>query len=205
MVLAAGAGNEGLLARFALNATDPAPVRAQRRPLHMVMLRGAPGAFFGHCVGTSSAPRLTITSGAMAETGEVVWYIGGQIAESGVERAPPEQIAATKRELAECLPWLHLPEGARWATLLIDRAEGVPQGAGLLPGLRPDLPVVARSGRMLAAWPTKLAFAPLLADEVARELEATGVLPRADGALNPALPAPPVAAHVWDREGIEWS
>lgn len=204
VVLAAGAGNEGLLAR-ALNAADPAPVRTQRRPLHMVMLRSAPGAFFGHCVGTSSSPRLTITSGAMAETGEVVWYIGGHVAESGVERAPREQVAATRRELAECMPWLNLPDGARWATLRIDRAEGVPRGAGLLPGLRPDLPVIARAVRVVAAWPTKLAFAPLLADEIARELEAAGVLPRADGALNPALPAPPVAAHVWDREGIKWS
>ncbi|MBX3404929.1 MAG: FAD-dependent oxidoreductase [Phycisphaeraceae bacterium] len=205
VVLAAGAGNEGLLTRFILNAADALPVRTQRRPLHMVMLRCAPGAFFGHCVGTSSSPRLTITSGVPADTGESVWYIGGQVAESGVARAPREQIAATRRELTECMPWLNLPDATRWATLRIDRAEGVPPSSGLLPGLRPELPVVARSGRVLAAWPTKLAFAPLLADEVARELEAAGVSPRADGALNPALPAPPVAAHVWDREGVEWS
>lgn len=204
VVLAAGAGNEGLLPRFGFEAGG-SPVRAQRRPLHMVMLRGAPGAFFGHCVGTSSSPRLTITSGATADTRECVWYIGGQIAESGVDRAPPEQIAAAGRELAECMAWVRLPEGARWATLRIDRAEGVPASSGLLPGLRPDAPVVARIGRAVAAWPTKLAFAPLLADGVARELGAAGVSPRADGALNPALPAPPLAPHPWDAEGVRWT
>lgn len=203
VVLAAGAGNEEFLSRF--GAGEAAKVRAQRRPLHMVMLRGAPGAFFGHCVGTSSSPRLTITSGEVADTRECVWYIGGQVAESGVERAPREQVAATRRELADCMPWLSLPEGARWATLRIDRAEGIPAASGLLAGMRPDVPVVAGAGRLFAAWPTKLAFAPLLADEIAAALRKAGVSPRADGALNPALPAPPIAAHVWDREEIEWS
>jgi hypothetical protein len=134
-----------------------------------------------------------------------VWYIGGQIAEDGVGRSPAEQIDAARSAVAECMPWLSLPAEAGWATLRIDRAEGVPVSSGLLPGLRPDLPVVARAGRAIAAWPTKLAFAPLLADGVARELEAAGVSPRADGALNPALPAPPVAEHVWDRGEIEWT
>ncbi len=203
VVLAAGAGNEELLARFGVQ--EAARVRAQRRPLHMVMMRGAPGAFFGHCIGTSSSPRVTITSGTTAAGGGWVWYIGGQIAEEGVSRSGPEQIAAAQRELAECLPWMKMPAGARWATLRIDRAEGVPIGGGSRAGRRPDLPVVAAAGRIIAAWPSKLALAPLLADEVLRTLGAMGVSPRADAAAFEALSPPPVAQHVWDREDIAWN
>jgi glycine/D-amino acid oxidase-like deaminating enzyme len=206
IVIAAGAGNEELLGRFGVR--ESVPIRMQRRPLHMVMVRSAPGEFFGHCIGTSSSPRLTITSGAMHATGEPVWYIGGQIAEEGVARSVPEQIAAAKCELAACLPWMSLPESVRWATLRVDRAEGVPQGSaasGLLPGMRPDVPIVVAHGRVIAAWPTKLAFAPLLADEVERALGAMGVRPMRDGSLDAPVPAPPIAPHVWDAEGIEWS
>lgn len=203
-VLAAGGGNEELLAQFGVRET--APVRTQRRPLHMVMMRGAPGAFFGHCVGTSSSPRVTITSGSMAASGESVWYIGGQIAEEGVARSDAEQIAAAKRELAACMPWMTLTHTAKWATLRIDRAEGVPTGGGLLTGTRPDLPVVVRAGRVIAAWPTKLAFAPLLADEVQRVIGEMKLVPKADGSLDAAVTSvPPIAPHVWDAEGITWS
>ncbi len=206
VVLCAGSGNEELLAPFGVH--NAMPVRAQRRPLHMVMARGVPGPFFGHCVGTSSSPRITITSGTHNATGEHVWYIGGQVAEDGVSRSAEEQVTAARRELAECMPWLTLSEDVRWATLRVDRAEGVPERAGamsLMPGSRPDVPVVVRAGHVLAAWPTKLAFAPLLGDEVARQLGEMGVRPRADGSLDPAIPcAPTVAPHVWDREDIEW-
>ena len=203
VVLAAGAGNSELLRRFGVQ--ESASVRTQLRPLHMVLLRGAPGEFFGHCVGTSTWPPLTITSGRMEGTGEWVWYIGGQVAEEGVGRDGPAQIEAARREIAACMPWLTLPDGAGWATLRIDRAEAVPEGMGLLSGRRPDLPVVATAGRIVAVWPTKLAFAPLLGDEVVRVLERLQVKPRADGALDPSVPAPPVAPHVWDREAIAWS
>ena len=206
IVLAAGAGNEELLAQFGV--AESAQAKTQRRPLHMVMMRGAPGAFFGHCVGTSSSPRLTITSGTIEFTGEHVWYIGGQIAESGIARSEAGQIVEAKRELAECMPWLTLLDTATWATLRVDRAEGVPKGAAaaaLLPGMRPDAPVVVAQGRVIAAWPTKLAFAPLLGDEVLRQLGEMKVMPRADGSLDHAVPAPPIAPHVWDAEGITWS
>jgi len=208
MLLCAGAGNETLLARFAI--ADAIELKTQRRPLHMLMVRGTPGPLFGHCVGTSSSPRLTITSGQMAGTNEHVWYIGGQIAETGNDRSPEEQIAAAKRELGECMPWLTLPATSRWATLRIDRAEGVPTGTGssLLPGMRPDVPVVVAKGRTIAAWPTKLAFAPLLADEVVALLNSMNVSPHADAALDSPLPAsaaPPIAPHVWDREDILWN
>ncbi len=208
ILLCAGVGNENLLGRFAI--ADAIQLRTQRRPLHMLMLRSAPGALYGHCVGTSSSPRLTITSGQIAGTEEHVWYIGGQIAESGNDRSADEQIAAAKREVAECMPWLALPAAARWATLRIDRAEGVPQGGSspLLPGMRPDVPVVVTKGRTIAAWPTKLAFAPLLADEVVTLLNSMNVSPRADAALDSPLPAsaaPPIAPHVWDREDILWN
>ncbi len=212
VVLAAGAGNEHLLEAFGGPGTGEGGfLRMQRRPLHMVMLRGAPAELFGHCVGTSTSPRLTITSGRIsvpvgtaAGEPEHVWYMGGQIAEAGVERSREKQIEAAKRELAECVPWVKVPSEARWATLMVDRAEGVRGGAEA--NKRPDGPAVVRTRTAIAAWPTKLAFAPLMADEVVALLGEMRVLPRADSSLDPPVPcAPPIALHIWDREGIVWS
>lgn len=159
----------------------------QRRPLHMVMVRDRRGRpeggageadavgglprVYGHCVGggLSDKPRLTMTSQRDA-AGRMVWYLGGQIAETGVERTETQQIEEAKREVAACAGWMDVRD-AEWATLRVDRAERMQNGGG-----RPDLPVVEMSGeREIAAWPTKLAFAPLMAAEVVRAVQSAGI------------------------------
>ncbi len=189
IVLAAGEGNAALLGNI------PGGEEAmQRRPLHQVMIDGAPCPLFGHCIGLSGVPRLTVTSAASG--GRTVWYVGGGIAESGLERTTPQQIERARAELASCLPWLDLNE-ARWATLRIDRAEGrTPSGR------RPESYVVRRFGNVSAVWPTKLALAPLAASEIA---ESWG--DRRTDADNSALsdrPSPPVATTPWESDGIAW-
>lgn len=191
VILAAGAGNEALL--------PEAAAMMQRRSLHMVMLNGAPVPLFGHCLGASAVPRVTITaSPSLSRAGRWVWYIGGGIAEEGVGRSREEQILACRRELGECVPWVDL-EGAAFATLRIDRAEGKTDD-----GTRPPSFVVRQVGAALVVWPTKLVLAPLAVEEVLPRLPRD---PRPDADLDAleSLPVPEVAPHPWEREGLAWS
>lgn len=190
LVLAAGAGNERLLA--ALGRAKPA---MQRRPLHMLMLRGKLPPLFAHCLGVGASPRMTITSHP-APDGERVWYLGGQIAESGVERSERQQIEAGRRELAEILPWLDT-SGVRWAGYRVDRAE--PRQAG---GRRPDRPFLETRDGVSVVWPTKLAFAPALAAELMQQLDQAGIRPSAAGLID--WPRPPLVALPWEATK-EWS
>jgi glycerol-3-phosphate dehydrogenase len=191
-VLAAGAGNERLLA--ALGWTKPA---MQRRPLHMLMLKGPLPDLYAHCLGAGTNPRLTITTHRRAD-GSQVWYLGGQIAESGVSRSEPEQIAEGRRELATILPWLDLAQ-CRWAGFRIDRAE--PRQAG---GRRPDHAFLSSRDGVSVAWPTKLAFAPALAADLLQDLERAGIEPSLGAGESPDWPRPAAAVPPWEARR-EWS
>jgi glycine/D-amino acid oxidase-like deaminating enzyme len=189
LVLAAGAGNARLLR--ALGRERP-PM--QTRPLHMLMLRGDLPLLTAHCLGASANPRLTITSYPL-DGGRVVWYLGGQVAEAGVERTPSAQIQAGRDELAELLPWVRF-DGVEWATLRIDRAEAATAG-----GRRPDDAFVDSDNGVITCWPTKLAFAPRVAALVATAVSDAGLMP-SDAAGPPAdWPHPPLAQLPWDEVG----
>lgn len=201
LICTAGAGNEALLAQLALASE----LRMQRRPLHMVLARGPLPHLYAHCVGLSDKPRATITSATDA-AGRTVWYIGGTLAETGIDRTPAEQIDFTRKELAEILPWVSL-DGVEFATLRVDRAEGFDES-----GRRPDTPVVRAQGPVIACWPTKLVLAPLAASLVAEQLGRMSVpsAPAApDGAplldLPAAPPRPEPATPIWDRGDLSWS
>ncbi len=194
VVCAAGSGNAALLAQAGVEASA-----AQKRPLHMVLVRGAlEHPIWAHCLGAGSRPRLTITSHDWADPARRVWYLGGEIAETGVGRTRLEQIAAARDELADVLPWARL-DGLEWDAFPIDRAEGAEKS-----GHRPDGPTLLRHGRILFAWPTKLALAPLLADMIITHLEAMGAhAPEADLAALDGWPRPPCALPPW-KEDRQW-
>jgi glycerol-3-phosphate dehydrogenase len=193
LVLAAGAANEALLERLGRDAP-----RMQRRPLHMLMARGPLPELYAHCLGASANPRLTITSYPVAEN-DVVWHLGGQVAESGVARDEAAQIAAGRAELAELLPWLDLSD-IRWASRRIDRAEIATPG-----GKRPDSWHVSSDRGVITAWPTKLAFAPRLAADVLACLQQDGIQPSMNVLdVLSDLPRPPLQAPPWD-EVAQWS
>ena len=192
LVLAAGRGNAELLDRLGRDVP-----KMQVRPLHMLMLRGRLPLIHAHCLGASANPRLTITSNP-ADDGRVVWYLGGQVAEEGVQRGRTEQIAAGRAELAELLPWLDLRD-TQWATLSIDRAEIATPG-----GKRPDDAYVGECDGMFTCWPTKLAFAPRVADLVMEGLEGLGVAPTGGEVSLPGLQRPSLARLPWD-EVKEWT
>ncbi len=187
VVLSAGAGNAALLT--ALGQSQPL---MQRRPLHMVMVKGPTlKPLYAHCLGGGPKPRVTVTTHPTAD-GQWLWYLGGDLAEAdGVARDGQAQIAAAQKEMSNLLPWVDFSQ-AHWAALRVDRAE--PAQSGLM---RPDNAFLAEHKRLMIGWPTKLALAPDLADRVLQALQRDGVQPGTYPPL-PELPRPPVAPTVWD-------
>jgi glycerol-3-phosphate dehydrogenase len=187
LVLAAGAGNASLLSQ--LKRDRPS---MQKRPVHMVMVKGKLPEIFAHCLGASANPRLTMTS--TTEAGETVWYIGGQIAEAGILLNRQQQIEACKQELDTVLPWIDL-RTVKWSTLMIDRAEVATPGAK-----RPDNSFVEADRGVITVWPTKLAFAPRAASQVLGLLQQQHIMPSANPGLVPhGWPRPELAKWPWQK------
>lgn len=190
IVFTAGSGNAGL-----------SWASQQVRPLHMVMARGAnlPGPLYAHCLGVSDTPRLTITSHSDAK-GRLIWYLGGGLAETGVKRDRAEQIQVARQELTALLPWVDWSP-TQFAAFTVQRAEARQPG-----GVRPASFSVQREGRIIVAWPTKLALAPLLAEQLETELRILVAQPRPLGGRQLAhWPRPEIAVSPWDREDWAWS
>ncbi len=188
IVLSAGGGNADLLK--AVGISQP---QMQRRPLHMVLVKGPTlKPLYAHCLGGGTNPRITVTTHPAAD-GQWVWYLGGDLAEAdGVAREPEAQIAVARKELEALLPWVDLSQ-AQWATLRVDRAE--PAQSGLV---RPDNAFLDSQKRLMVGWPTKLALAPDFADRVLSVLSREGIHPTPQPALA-NVPKPPIAVPVWDQ------
>ncbi|MEK7469567.1 MAG: FAD-dependent oxidoreductase [Planctomycetota bacterium] len=185
MVLAAGAGNEDLLA-----ALGDAPGRMQRRPLTMAMLRGDLPDIWAHCV-VGGKTHLTVTT-ARDKSGRAVWQVGGEIAERGAGRKDLEvfraEAAAEIRRFFPALP----AKGLEIATYAVDRAEAATAGARRPSGVH----VEKVRDNILVAWPTKLSLAPLLADELVAQLG------KSQGRFDPQLsdgPVPVVSTPPWEE------
>ena len=125
----------------------------------------------------SDKPKITITTHLFdwqQTEGDKVYWIGGQPAEEGVGRARDAQITAVRRLLLETLPWWaqdgqllsYINDDSRYICVALNRAEGAAEDK------RPDLPTVTQNGKDITAYPTKLAFAPLVADQIAALLSA---------------------------------
>lgn len=191
VVLAAGAGNDQL--RMQIGLTSNA---MQRRPLHMVLVRGDLPPFNGHCI-DGAKTRVTITADVDSQ-GRGVWQIGGQLAEDGVRLEPGALIAHAQRELAAVLPgWKSA--GLEWATYRIDRAE-----ARTADGSRPNDVQLLHEHNVLTIWPTKLVLAPRMAQQA---MEHLGVLDHSSGLaeFRTALsslnwPAPVLALPPWELQ-----
>ncbi|WP_438951186.1 FAD-dependent oxidoreductase [Porticoccus sp.] len=190
-VLTAGQGNEAMLNELGINTPQ-----MQRRPLHQVMIKHHyPHRFYGHCLGTETTPRLTISSHPCAD-GAQVWYLGGSLAEKGVHQTAEQLIGAAKDELAALMPWVDFGN-AQWATLRVDRAE--PRQRNFA---RPDKAFVSRAEscpNVMVGWPTKLTLTPNLADEAIALIQGQSLL-RPSAEPIPALGFlghPPLAATPW--------
>lgn len=194
-IFTAGKGNAALLAQ--LGQTSPA---MQLRPLQQVMVKHHyPYRFYGHCLGAETTPRLTISSHT-TRYGAHIWYLGGNLAETGATQDAETLIARARQELHELMPWINL-ENAEWATLPVQRAEPLQRNFA-----RPDKAFVAPAqglSNLLVAWPTKLTLAPNLANEVLGLLAAdTPAPPAIDRSalaiLSSHLVMPQQASTPWD-------
>ena len=164
IILSAGKGNAELLKKLGHDVPQ-----MQLRPLQMVMVRGGlPEKLYAHCLGASANPRVTITSHE-DKKGNIVWYMGGQLAEEGIHRSKEEQIAKAKKELQSLMPWLDFSQ-MQWSTVNISRAEPRQKE-----GKRPATSFCYEENNIITTWPTKLALSPNLADEVLKQLEKQNV------------------------------
>lgn len=171
--------------------------KQQLRPLHMMALRVPHDArdIYGHCLGMSDKPKITITTHPydwQQPQGDKVYWIGGQPAETGVARDHVAQIAAVRALLKETLPWLddaYLGDDAKFISVHVDRAEGANAGK------RPDLPVIIAKANAITVWPTKLAFAPWVADKVLSLLPPA----KASSEITPPEHEVKIASYPWQR------
>jgi len=189
VVLTAGAGNAALREQLGLS-----PAAMQRRPLHMVVLRGPLPVLNGHCI-DGRTTRVTMTSDTDA-AGRTVWQIGGQLAEDGVHKSPAELLQHAAQELRATLPGINLG-GVEGTTYRVNRAEAATRN-----GKRPAMFHTRREGNVITAWPTKLVLVPRLAESIADGVaEAT---PQSVSAGDDALtalhdwPKPQLAAPPWE-------
>tara|TARA_R110001599_G_scaffold353459_1_gene592517 strand:+ start:223030 stop:224226 length:1197 start_codon:yes stop_codon:yes gene_type:complete len=192
LLLTAGAGNEALMA--ALGSAQPA---MQRRPLQQVMLRHEyREPLYGHCLGSTASPRLTVSS-HRDRADRPVWYLGGDLATGAGDEEPENLIDRARSELSDLLPWIDFGN-TQWATVQLDRAE--PNQSSTLRPDRAFVGKVAGITNALVAWPTKLTLSPDLAREVERQLEEQNISPRHPQQLAPLanLSQPPVATAYWD-------
>ncbi len=192
-VLAAGEGNADLLTAAGVDTA-----RTQTRPLHMVYVkqRDLPAAYV-HCIGAdfSMKPALTVTSHP-DDHGMMTWYLGGDLAETGVGRSADEQIQAARETMKKLFPWIDL-QSAQWGCFPINRAEIAYDNNN-----RPDDASMLVKHNLIATWPTKLTLAPVLADKVLAQLQAAGVQPAVDNTvladLRQILPLPELGQSRWE-------
>ncbi len=189
IIFMAGEGNENLLSRFDRN--DP---QMQLRPLKMVVMRSnnLKDMIYAHCLGASVNPRITITS-HRDNQGNTVWYMGGQLAEEGVNKSDAELIQSAKSELKDLIPWLEL-KNAEWGVLKINRAEIKKSGT-----TRPDSFSIENNKDVITAWPTKMALSPALADALLEILDKEGIKRNPDLSL-PDWEQPVYADFPWNED-----
>jgi glycerol-3-phosphate dehydrogenase len=185
VVFTAGAGNEALGRAAGIEAVSV----QQRRPLHMLMMRGDLPELNGHCV-DGAGTRVTITSDTDG-AGRTVWQVGGAVAETGVGMDERPFLAHAAAEVRAVLPDLDTA-GVEWAAYRVDRAEAAASGR------RPEDVSVVGGGNVVVAWPTKLALVPRLAERIVGDLAPPQGLPAVG--VPDDWPRPEVAPAPWETQ-----
>src|SRR5690625_5700301 len=75
-------------------------------PLLQLMLKSRHlRPLFAHCLSKGSRPRLTVSSHRACD-GDWIWYLGGELAETGAQLSHTELVTQGQAELAQLFPWL---------------------------------------------------------------------------------------------------
>lgn len=185
VVATAGAGNEDVFRALRINTPQ-----AQRRPLRQIMVRHLDFPLYGHGIVGAPKPRVTVTAHPDGPAG-YVWYLGGAVAEDAAGMDDTAAINHAAAEMAAIFPGINWAQ-KEWATWAGDRAEPYNPDGRL-----PQGPHLQQRGRILVGWPTKLTFAPLLADKVIDWLRGKDVTPAVKDSL-PDLRAALIGSYPWE-------
>jgi glycine/D-amino acid oxidase-like deaminating enzyme len=185
VIFTAGTGNETALRQ--LNVKEQC---TQRRPLRQVMVKSMPQPLYGHGIVGKPKPRVTVTSHPDG-AGKYIWYLGGAIAEEGAKLSETETLAFARKEMQEIFPAIDW-EQKEWASWYGERAEAFDPSGHL-----PDGPRLQPQGKILLAWPTKLTFAPALADDIFNWLEQNNIKPM-QATQPPSLPSAEIGPYPWE-------
>lgn len=188
IIYTAAASNHTIATAQQQNTED---LKTQHRPLLMGMMKDAPFDLWAHFVGMGEKPAATITT-HYTKSGERIWYIGGAAAERKINAPAKETIHASQKAIKQYLPKLDIAS-KQWAVYPVDRVEGKALG------WMPDMPTIHQHDNHYYCWPTKLTFAPLLAQELEKKL---GHLPKTPQAEFPTLDPVEVALPPW--EDAQW-
>lgn len=157
-IFTAGNGNQAICEQTAI-------ADMQTRPLHMVYVQlDQDLPFYAHCIDLQQVPKITITT-HYTDSGQCIWYLGGNLAETGIDRDPAQQCLEAKKTLQQLLPWLDM-QNWKFSSFMINRAE-----QKQAKGSRPNSFTVSEQSNTLIAWPTKLAFAPGLAKTILQKCQ----------------------------------
>lgn len=164
VILAAGQGNKELAKQMGISEDI-----MQERPLRQVIVRGNMPEFYGHCI-DHGRPDISITTHCIEQYEllwnnqyETLWNIGGKVAEDGPKMQPDELIEQARERVSKALQGLDFADTV-WSTFDAVRAEAKARGE------RPSGVHVSKEGNVICGWPTKLALAPVLADEIRKML-----------------------------------
>lgn len=184
LVACAGEGNAQILER---GGHDPS--RMQRRALRMGLVRGALPPLHGHCV-LGGRTRMSITSIDL-DSGQRVWQLGGELAERWASTDGEDFFPALLEEIDRVLPGLDL-SGTEVADYAAVRAEAANDEIRRPSGVQ----VSEIEPGFVLAWPTKLAMAPLLAEEV---VELVAARAGEAGELPVEWPRATLGVPPWER------
>ena len=122
----------------------------------------------------------------------MVWYLGGSIAEDGVNKDSATLIDECKNAIAKVFPDLKLQD-PEFGSFRIDRAEGRQKN-----GSRPDRFVINTDNNLSMIWPTKLALAPLTAMHM-QEILDKKITKSNEHNLHNSYPKPDIATPIWEK------
>ena len=143
---------------------------------------------YGHFLGTSSRPRITISTHYLNE--KQILYIGGEVSESGVRLSDEDQKIQIDKFLREALSWIDL-DIERIDVLRINRAETKNNKV-----LKPDSFFIGRKKGLMVCWPTKLAFAPLIAESILNQMNPSKLRKRNIKRMR--LDKPHISKYPWE-------
>ncbi|PCK00279.1 MAG: hypothetical protein COA45_00395 [Zetaproteobacteria bacterium] len=189
IIFTSAANNQKIAEKYAQDKG----LATQKRPLMQGMIRNAPFPLYAHLVGKTDKPVASITTHKMSD-GSLIWYLGGGVAERKKEANPQDVYNDMIKAFKTYLPNINL-SNIEWDVLPIDRVEGKSKTDSWMP----DTPTIHHTDGALYCWPTKLTFAPMLADMIIECLTKDNITPSKNTSDFSFLPAAEYAQTPWDK------